>query len=132
MKTLIRRAIAVSLALGMATAVYASDGMKMDMNMDMNSAGGMKMDMGANPAAAKADAAKDTALADGVVKKVDQQTGMVSIEHGELKNVGMPAMTMAYKAKDAAVLKQAKEGELVKFRLENLDGTYTITTLTKR
>ena len=54
------------------------------------------------------------------------------IEHGELKDVGMPAMTMAYKTKDAAMIKQAKEGEKVKFRMENLNGTYTIATLKKR
>lgn len=130
MNTLLGCAITIGLALGMSTAVYASDGMKMD--MDMNSAGGMKMDRGANASSAKPATATDSTLADGVIKKVDRQTGMVSLEHGELKDVGMPAMTMAYKAKDAAMVKQAKEGEKVKFRLENLNGTYTITTLTKR
>ncbi|MGB3288620.1 MAG: copper-binding protein [Burkholderiaceae bacterium] len=128
MNTLTSRAIAIGLALGMASAAYASDGMK----MDMNSAGGMKMDMGASTDSAKSTPSMDNALDDGVVKKVDRQTGMVSIEHGELKNVGMPAMTMAYKAKDAAMVKQAKEGEKVKFRLENLNGTYTITVLESR
>lgn len=128
MNKLIGRSIAAGLAFGMATAVYAAD----DMKMDMNAASGMKMDMGANAGSAKSTASMDTALADGVVQTVDRQTGMVTIEHGELKNVGMPAMTMAYKAKDAAMLKQAKEGEKVKFRLENLNGTYTITTLKKR
>lgn len=128
MNKLIGRSIAAGLAFGMATAVYAAD----DMKMDMNTAGGMKMDMGANAGSAKPTASMDTALADGVVQKVDRQTGMVTIEHGELKNVGMPAMTMAYKAKDAAMVTQAKEGEKVKFRLENLNGTYTITTLKKR
>ncbi|NGM88516.1 copper-binding protein [Parapusillimonas sp. SGNA-6] len=129
MNTVISRAIALSLGLGMASAVYAGDGMKMD--MEMNSANGMKMDMGAGADSAKSTASMDNALDDGVVKKVDRQTGMVSLEHGELKNVGMPAMTMAYKAKDAAMVEQAKAGEKVKFRLENLNGTYTITTLTK-
>lgn len=128
MNTLLGRAITIGLALGVSTAVYASDGMK----MDMNSAGGMKMDMGANASPAKPGTATDSTLADGVVKKVDRQTGMVSLKHGELKDIGMPAMTMAYRAKDAAMVEQAKAGEKVKFRLENLNGTYTITTLTKR
>ena len=128
MNKLIRHSIAAGLAFGMATGAYAAD----DMKMDMNAAAGMKMDMGTNANSATSSTAADTALTDGVVKKVDRQTGMVTIEHGELKNVGMPAMTMAYKAKDAAMVKQAKEGEKVKFRLENLNGTYTITTLKKR
>lgn len=128
MNKLIGRSIAAGLAFGMATAVYAADGMK----TDMNAAAGMKMDMSTNANAATSNAPAGTALADGVVQKVDRKTGMVTIEHGELKNVGMPAMTMAYKAKDAAMVTQAKEGEKVKFRLENLNGTYTITTLKKR
>lgn len=128
MNKLIRHSIAAGLAFGMATAAYAAD----DMKMDMNAAAGMKMDMSTNAKAATSSTPADAALADGVIQKVDRQTGMVTIEHGELKNVGMPAMTMAYKAKDAAMVKQAKEGEKVKFRLENLNGTYTITTLKKR
>lgn len=128
MNKLIRHSIAAGLAFGMATAAYAAD----DMKMDMNAAAGMKMDMGTNANSATSSTAADTALTDGVVKKVDRQTGMVTIEHGELKNVGMPAMTMAYKAKDAAMLILAKEDENVKFRLENLNGTYTITMLKKR
>lgn len=128
MNKLIRHSIVAGLAFGMATATYAAD----DMKMDMNAAGSMKMDMGANAGSAKPTATLETPLADGVVQKVDRQTGMVTIEHGELKDVGMPAMTMAYKAKDTAMVKQAKEGEKVKFRLENLNGTYIITTLEKR
>ena len=52
----------------------------------------------------------DTALANGVVRKVDRPSGMITIEHDALENVGMPPMTMAYKAKGATVLQQAKEG----------------------
>lgn len=130
MNKLIRHLIAVGLALGMATTVYAND----DMKMDMNAAGHMKMGMGmsmnANPATPSTTT--DTALANGTIKKVDRQTEMLTIEHGELKDVGMPAMTMAYKAKDAAMVTGVKEGEKVKFRLENLNGTYTITALKKQ
>ena len=67
--------------------------------------------MGASASSAKPGAVTNIVLSDGVVKEVDQQTGMVTLQHGELKDVGMPAMTMAYKAKDAAMVKQAKESE---------------------
>jgi len=40
--------------------------------------------------------------------------------------------TMAYKAKDALMLKQAKEGEKVKVRVEEVDGTLTIVKLVKQ
>jgi Cu/Ag efflux protein CusF len=44
----------------------------------------------------------------------------------------MSAMTMAYKARDASMVKQAKEGEKVKVRVENVDGTLTIVKLLKQ
>ncbi len=119
MKKLITYSLGASLAFGVPLAVQAADG-------------NMNMIMGANTNSTPSTRSTDTALADGVVRKVDRSSGMVTIEHGELKNVGMPPMTMAYKAKDETVLKQAKEGEKVKFRLENLNGTYTIMSLKKQ
>ncbi|MFM0738017.1 copper-binding protein [Paraburkholderia xenovorans] len=89
---------------------------------------GMKMSGGAMQAAAPNNAA----LTDAVVKKVDPATGMVTLQHGELKNIGMPAMTMAYKAKDTSIVNQAKAGEKVKVRVENVDGTPTIVKLQKQ
>lgn len=89
---------------------------------------GMKMDAGAMGSAAP----DKSALTEAIVKKVDSSTGMVTLEHGALANVGMPAMTMAFKVKDAAMVKQAKEGERVKVRIENIDGTMTIVKLVKQ
>ncbi|OWT65573.1 copper-binding protein [Candidimonas nitroreducens] len=101
-----------------------------------NAAGDMQTNKGTNTEgnrnSTKSVAPADIALADGVVRKVDRQAGMVTIQHGELKIVGMPPMTMAYKAKDAAMANRAKEGEKIRFRLENVNGTYIITKLEKQ
>ncbi|MEO8158432.1 MAG: copper-binding protein, partial [Betaproteobacteria bacterium] len=43
-------------------------------------------------------------LAPGEVKKVDKDTGKVTIKHGPLENLGMPAMTMVFRVKDPAML----------------------------
>lgn len=118
MKKLISFSLGASLALGISLTAFA--------------AGGNANGPTGNISAAPSEVRADTALSNGVVRKVDRPSGMITIEHGALENVSMPPMTMAYKAKDAAVLQQAKEGEKVKFRLENLNGTYTITTLKKR
>ena len=82
--------------------------------------------------AMNAPSSTDTALTDAVVKKVDPSTGMVTLQHGDLKNIGMSAMTMAYKARDASMVKRAKEGEKVKVRVESVDGTLTIVKLEKQ
>jgi Cu/Ag efflux protein CusF len=66
------------------------------------------------------------------VKKVDPSAGMVTLKHGALDNVGMPAMTMAFKTKDAAMAKQVQEGDKVKVRVENVNGTPTIVKMEKQ
>jgi Cu(I)/Ag(I) efflux system periplasmic protein CusF len=73
----------------------------------------------------------ETALSNAEVVKVDRATGMVTLKHGELANIGMPAMTMAYKAKAAAMIQNAYAGEKVKVRVENVDGAPTIVKMVK-
>ncbi len=77
--------------------------------------------------AKQAEAAK-LPLADGVVKKVDKAGGKLTISHDALPN-GMPAMTMAFKVKDAAWIEQVKEGQKIRFASENVDGAMTIVRL---
>lgn len=86
------------------------------------------MDMSTKPSSMKA---ASNMLTDAEVKKVDAATGMVTLKHGALENVGMPPMTMAYKAKDAAMVKQVHEGDKVKVRVENVNGTLTIVKMEK-
>jgi len=77
-------------------------------------------------------ASTKSALTDAEVKKVDPETGMVTLKHGALENVGMPPMTMAFKAKDAAMVKQVHEGDKVKVRVESVNGMLTIVKMEKR
>jgi Cu/Ag efflux protein CusF len=90
---------------------------------------GMKMSGGAM---AHVPASDNTAMTDAVVKHVDAASGMVTLKHGALTNVGMPAMTMAFKAQNAAMLNSVREGDNVKVRIENVDGTMTIVKMAKR
>jgi Cu(I)/Ag(I) efflux system periplasmic protein CusF len=117
MKKLLTLTAAFCTTFTLASAALAADDMA-----------GMKMDNGAMAAATP----DSSALTDAVVKKVDPSTGMVTLQHGALKNINMSAMTMAYKAKDASMINQAKEGEKVKVRVENVDGTLTIVKLMKQ
>ena len=66
---------------------------------------------------------------DGEIKKVDQETGKITVKHGPLVNLDMPAMTMVFKVKDTAMLEQVKAGDRVKFSVEKIDGALTITAL---
>ncbi len=66
-------------------------------------------------------------LTDGEVRKVDKAARKVTIKHGAITNLDMPAMTMVFRVKDPAMLDQLKEGEKVKFAADKIDGTLTVT-----
>lgn len=66
------------------------------------------------------------ALSEGTVKKIDAATQRVMLSHGPIENIGMGPMTMMFKVKDPAMLKKLKDGEKVRFRVEDVGGDYTI------
>ncbi|MBX9650302.1 MAG: copper-binding protein [Xanthobacteraceae bacterium] len=69
---------------------------------------------------------------DGEVKKIDEGAGKVTLKHGPAKSLGMDeGMTMVYRVKDPAMLKQVKVGDKVKFEAENADGGIVVTKLQK-
>lgn len=74
----------------------------------------------AKPAAGKAQ------LVEGQVKKVDKAAGKVTLSHGPLANLDMPAMTMAFKVKEAAWLEQMKTGDKIRFAADSVKGTMTV------
>jgi len=53
------------------------------------------------------------------VKKIDEGAGKVTLKHGPAKSLGMDEpMTMVYRVKDPAMLKQVKVGDKVKFEAD--------------
>jgi Cu/Ag efflux protein CusF len=57
-------------------------------------------------------------LADGEIRKVDKKAGTLTIKHGPIQAVDMPAMTMVFQVKEAAMLDRVKAGDKVKFQAE--------------
>lgn len=78
---------------------------------------------------ATADAGQETAMSDGEVKKVDKDTGRLTIKHGPLENLGMPGMTMVFGVKEASALDMLKVGDRIKFVAEKVDSRYVVTQL---
>lgn len=74
-------------------------------------------------------AGHQAALSDGEVKKVDKDTGRLTIKHGPLENLGMPGMTMVFGVKDASALDALKTGDKIKFVAEKVEGRYVVTQL---
>ena len=76
-------------------------------------------------------AQESAALADGEIRKVDKDAKKITIKHGPIQNLDMPAMTMVFQVKDPAMLEQVKMGDKVKFATEKLGGAYTVTKIEK-
>jgi Cu/Ag efflux protein CusF len=61
-------------------------------------------------------------LADGEIRKVDKKAKTVTIKHGPIEAIDMPAMTMVFQVKDPAMLSRVKKGDKVRFQAEMLAG----------
>ena len=70
-----------------------------------------------------------SAMADGEVRKVDKDARKITIKHGPLEKLDMPAMTMVFQVKDPAMLEQVKAGDKVMFQVEKIGGAFTIIRL---
>ncbi len=69
------------------------------------------------------------AMTEGEIKKVDKETGKITIKHGEIKNLDMPGMTMVFRVKEPAMLDQVKAGDKVNFSADKINGNITVTKI---
>jgi len=70
---------------------------------------------------------KKGALVDGEIRKVDRDAKKITIKHGPMPSLDMPAMTMVFQVKDPAFLDKVKAGDKIRFQAEKLGGAYTVT-----
>ena len=70
-----------------------------------------------------------THLTDGEVRKIDKDNQKITLKHGELKNLGMPAMTMVFQVKDPAVLEKVKTGDKVRFAADKAGSGFVVTEI---
>ena len=66
------------------------------------------------------------------VRKIDEGAGKITLKHGPAKSLGMDEpMTMVYRVKDSALLKQVKVGDKVKFEADVSADGIVVTKLQK-
>ena len=73
--------------------------------------------------------AGQSSMSEGEIKNVDKDAGKLTIKHGELKNLGMPGMTMVFRVKDPTMLAQVKVGDKIHFVANKVGGALTVTSL---
>lgn len=81
-------------------------------------------------AAAMPAAYGQQASASGEVRRVDAAAGKVTLKHGAISALELPAMTLVYQA-DPKLLADIKPGDKVSFTAERKDGKYTVTQISK-
>jgi Cu(I)/Ag(I) efflux system periplasmic protein CusF len=69
------------------------------------------------------------AMVEGEVRKVDKDAKKITIKHGPLERLDMPAMTMVFQVKDPAMLDQVKAGDKIKFDAEKVGSAFTVTKI---
>ena len=62
----------------------------------------------------------------GEVRKVDLEQRKVTIKHEALENLNIPVITMVFKASDANLLKDVKQGDKILFHAEKTDVGITV------
>lgn len=114
MKTL-KSLITISTLLLGTTSVFAASHAGAPMAKDV-----VKTDM-TTPVAAD--------MSDGEVRKIDKETKKITLRHGVIKSMDMPAMTMVFSVKDAAMLDNLKVGDKIKFKAEQAGSAFTVTEI---
>lgn len=71
-------------------------------------------------------------MSSGEVRKIDRQQGKMTLRHGPLTHLNMPAMTMVFDVTDRAWLDQFVPGDKVRFQVERINGQLTITDIEKQ
>ncbi|KAI3592056.1 hypothetical protein D9X30_2941 (plasmid) [Cupriavidus sp. U2] len=113
------KVLALTLALAAAPTAFAAGSMD---GMDMKST-----DM--KPSAASQQAPHPVAAE---VKNIDAKAGKVTLKHGPIENLGMPAMVMAFPVKDRASLKNFKDGDAVSVTFDKVNGAPTVVDMQRR
>lgn len=70
--------------------------------------------------------------ADGEVRKIDKETGKITLRHGEIKHLEMPPMTMVFTVKDKSLLDKVKPGDKVRFVAVHENNQMIVTELQAR
>ncbi len=65
----------------------------------------------------------------GEVRRLDTQTGKVTLKHGEISNLDMPPMTMVFQTSTPNLLQGLEVGQQVLFTADKVKGAYTVLSI---
>jgi Cu/Ag efflux protein CusF len=65
----------------------------------------------------------------GEVTKIDAGQKKLTIKHGELTNLDMPAMTMVFVVAEDSMIEEVEVGQKIEFTAERVNGRITVTDI---
>ena len=69
---------------------------------------------------------------DGEVKKIDLDAGKITLKHGPIQNLDIPAMQMAFRVANPAWLQKLQVGDKVAFEADKVGGQFTVAAIDVR
>lgn len=84
------------------------------------------------PQAPAAEATSTLPQIEAEVRKVDAAAGKLTLRHGDIPNLDMPAMTMVFQARTPAQLDGLKPGDKLLFRADKVNGAYIAFDIIRR
>jgi Cu(I)/Ag(I) efflux system periplasmic protein CusF len=88
--------------------------------------------LGLAAAALAQTAVPDVKDAEAEVRKIDLAQSKITLKHGEIKKLDMPAMTMVFRLKDAKLAEGLAVGDKVQINVEQIDKQYVVTAIAKK
>ncbi len=74
-----------------------------------------------------------TGKTEGDIRKVDQETGKITLRHGPIEGeLEMPAMSMVFQVKDVSLLNTLKVGDKVAATISKENGVFYIQSAEKK
>jgi Cu(I)/Ag(I) efflux system protein CusF len=67
----------------------------------------------------------------GEVRRIDAAANKVTLKHGPIRELELPAMTLVYVVQDPKLLDNLKAGDTVRFTADKVDGRYTVLSISK-
>lgn len=66
----------------------------------------------------------------GEIRRIDAQAGKITLKHGAISALDLPAITLVYQI-DVALLAGLQPGDKVKFTARRVDGQYVVVEISK-
>ncbi|SHI46520.1 Cu and Ag efflux protein CusF [Palleronia salina] len=82
-------------------------------------------------ALAAAPALADGHFADGTITKIDPQWNKLTIDHGPLANLDMPAMRMVFEVSESVAIDDLAEGDRISFAADRVNGKLTVVEMAR-